>query len=1377
MGLNCSIPTYEQTVNFVKNKSAGMYQITGEVTQGDISQMLDHTRDHIKLNEARVTTSQGDDNFRYAPYNPTTGTFADVIVSARVTDRTARAFRRNRTPEEVEAIRNHPNNIIKREYGTAAHQILQELGERYYAEKQGQVVDPIDYAKYQVNADYPFTKSDVDSLDKGVREIIDQIWETQMSIDKTGIPLIKFENVLIDPVRDEAGTMDLIAIFSDATAMIFDYKTISPRAMYIKGSGKNRELVSADFVDPSVHEKWKTQLAVYKKILLTHYGVKDVRATRVVPVWTDIAGVWDEEAEEFRLTRELTQVQMGRQQSEFLRNIAAGYEKTVISPIDELIENRYKEATRLNEAAKMLPPDERFAMRMRARDIEMSILDLTEDKDILHLFQSVMAEASRLHNQYNRDPESVSYQQLNRVIESLQALSSFDVASQEMIATMRRQDVALYDNIRDTFRGNAMILETARKMLSTFVEARTTAVLSEVDNRQGKMRRDGSQLLMKEDGFFTQMFLPTSDFSNPLVRRAGYIFEEAYEKSRQRLKAVQAAMEPADEEIQRYAKRTGQTITQVFQSLINPKTGDFHSKLNQKFFKDRAKAVADKNLGFFTKYYRVKEKNRFGETYEEWFERTYNEQRAMLESAYSFMNPLYLSERVDRELSVWVKNNDLAVNRSGYPVSPEAWMRKNGWLEINDVAMEEYISDEWARIRAQPELLLYYNTVTKIIKDLKPILGYSAIKNGSFLPKVRAEFMEKLSQGGMGYLTDSAQGLTEDLRHIFSIREGDATFGMMDYTTGRVDKAIPVLFTNPFKDQDGKVDISQQSHDISRTVRLFAHMAFTYEYMKESEAEILAIKDILKDVKYFEQSETGQKVFNFMHNIATKDKSEGASMTDKVMNNIIDYHLYGVKVQPFQGKPTLTRNLLRAKQYFTLKTLGLGFLPAGASYVAARANAWFEGAKGTAYSEAQWKSAMGNQIRDFKRYNAFGYFFGIHSENEVIDLATSRSKGFISFSNPTYSARVLKYVNERALMRPFSYGDERIDNHVANAMALNYGFDKEGNLRRLVNLPEGTKSVWDMFQVNDQGEVTFEGTANQILQFKRAARATQRGIKGTTNSEDVAYAQTDLILNLMMQFKTWMPGVLNERFGGLKYNELLDAPQWGRYRALLNETEMKASANTAYYILGTTANTLYHLGKNLLLYNRISRLITKGELQLNDELNQKAYQSYLSSGGDKRVTYAAFLEAKRGQIRAMVSELEILLLFSALIFSLGADWDDDGEPLYKDMWLLHKAYQVMNRVKTELTFAYDPFSYATLVNNPIPLASMAKDAARIISNTLDETGDIIFGEDTERLVLPFGANKAADQTEKFHYSIGLIPGGYQLRRLFNLTMMDEQAIK
>ena len=49
---------------------------------------------------------------------------------------------------------------------------------------------------------------------------------------------------------------------------------------------------------------------------------------------------------------------------------------------------------------------------------------------------------------------------------------------------------------------------------------------------------------------------------------------------------------------------------------------------------------------------------------------------------------------------------------------------------------------------------------------------------------------------------------------------------------------------------------------------------------------------------------------------------------------------------------------------------------------------------------------------------------------------------------------------------PLRNPDENIDGMITVAMAQNHGIDKEGVLQRLVDLPAGTKSLWESFSKN-----------------------------------------------------------------------------------------------------------------------------------------------------------------------------------------------------------------------------------------------------------------------------------------------------------------------
>ena len=109
------------------------------------------------------------------------------------------------------------------------------------------------------------------------------------------------------------------------------------------------------------------------------------------------------------------------------------------------------------------------------------------------------------------------------------------------------------------------------------------------------------------------------------------------------------------------------------------------------------------------------------------------------------------------------------------------------------------------------------------------------------------------------------------------------------------------------------------------------------------------------------------------------------------------------------------------------------------------------------------------------------------------------------------------------------------------AMAQNHGIDKEGVLQRLVDLPAGTKSLWESFSKNHkEGNLIIEGlTQSSYEDFRLRVKAMARKIKGEMSDENITAFSTSLTGQIMMQFKSWMPGVVESRFGDRKYNDVL----------------------------------------------------------------------------------------------------------------------------------------------------------------------------------------------------------------------------------------------
>ena len=156
---------------------------------------------------------------------------------------------------------------------------------------------------------------------------------------------------------------------------------------------------------------------------------------------------------------------------------------------------------------------------------------------------------------------------------------------------------------------------------------------------------------------------------------------------------------------------------------------------------------------------------------------------------------------------------------------------------------------------------------------------------------------------------------------------------------------------------------------------------------------------------------------------------------------------------------------------------GFGFIPAGAAYVAGRTAITIEASKGTYFTTEQLNKTSLMRGDEYKKYQAFSKFMNIHAEDflqkELLDLSVLGNK---------------KHLDTRTLFMPFRKVDENIDNVILVSMAQNYGFDSDGNLKRLINLPEGSKSIWELTNLQD-GQLNVEGLTDKNYQaFRNGVR-------------------------------------------------------------------------------------------------------------------------------------------------------------------------------------------------------------------------------------------------------------------------------------------------
>ena len=426
------------------------------------------------------------------------------------------------------------------------------------------------------------------------------------------------------------------------------------------------------------------------------------------------------------------------------------------------------------------------------------------------------------------------------------------------------------------------------------------------------------------------------------------------------------------------------------------------------------------------------------------------------------------------------------------------------------------------------------------------------------------------------------------------------------------------------------------------------------------------------------------------------------------------------------------------KGSYAKRALGFAALAGAASYIAPKLFIQNFARKGKLFTTKQNIEANKLIISRNKEASEFVEYFNTFSEDMTLRKALKKSTS-------------RKYLNDNVWFEVFSYPDRLIDIEIALSMAQNYGFDEKGTLRRLENIP-GSKSVLDLFKEG------YKFTDDQYFQFRQAFKEAGKKIKGTMPPDELAAYRSNIILTAATQFKTWMPGVLSERFGGLKFNKALDMVDIGTHTALLLEYQKMESESMQKYLLN------YALPKVLKTLVDIGTFgkVFKGS-RVSEERARLFYDKWRLENPEqaKNVSFEDFLQVKRDQIAGSLREIRMILGALSLIFLMGLKGDDD-EPYYKKNKALRIAYRLLNRTYGELSFAYNPAEIFRVIDKPIPIIGVLNDVRKVLDNTIDVTSDAILGEDNPK-----------DKTDAFHYSLKFVPGYNGSAKLVEWT--EEQA--
>ena len=1342
------------------------YQDSPQDVQQNIIKLLDETSldlvskaiDNEELGalmKATIDLPEGQETMRY--YSQTRGAW----VQGRASDAYQAKILKKMGKDWMRDMNSRPVNEHKRNQGTIHHHTMQLLVD-FYAGNTPQTERNFKSIKDQ--AMYPDTTNDQvmstsqwNVLHQNVKEIVSEIKRQQKEINKDGKVIIRSEAMVYAPAEDSgkyyadtAGTVDLLAVYSDGSASIYDWKFISPRQ--VSGFGQQAKIMESPFGPKE--DGYNMQIGAYKSILQNFYNVKSIRKSRIIPVhvqykWKGMKGdkVITPVLDTLRMAFDVEKTEAGKVKlkdgDSYLRPIPVANELTNKKGLDKLLNIQMQKRLVLKnklEAEKNF--DKKQGLRYKIEKIDIAIRQMQLNGDIYDLFagagQLVKELKDRLAVQDRESTEYIPMDEFNELYNEIASAALLTADSAEYLKDLKNSgsEKALYKKLKGAMeQWNVPITQMYEEMKTELANR-----IIEAGNNVGISNATRAQ---REFGI-GKLWADSATHSHP-------IFQTAFQYINKAKNNVRKAEKQVYDEIQTYIKDIKDnfgSLQDAYTMMINPETGNLHPKIKKEFWEAKNKAIESNNVTWMKQNFKLRDdaKKRF-EQRKKWafdsIERNYPDFDAIYEGQ-ELVAPRKSQKQIrDVNKAGWLKFNSLDSNAM--------WTGRNAhiYTEIKEDVLKDNYSPEYLQILATPSVDKFYEYYIKKNREFTELTNMKFADN--FVANIHRDVIDSISEGSYSIKDVLKRGL-EGLQ----VRQDEVTPENID-ENGNLIKTIPLLYTSPgslVNPETGQIDISQKSTDLGQSLHLMSEVVHNYIEKSKVESINLAMLAYLQDNKtaVLPTDSKGGLLKYISGQVATVVGDQTAA--DHFERMYIKNALYNQTIQSkdvtYLDRYSMNKTLSAAKTLFSAQALGLAFVPALAAGVVGKVSTWVESKKGTAFTGKQLKAAEMDLtgFNSRKKFDAITNYFEVWQE----DMSNRR--------NIKLASGVMgRYVNLDTLFYPFRKADNVLDNTVLNAMMRNWGVDNNGMPKRLSQLPEGSKSLHELFTVDEANSTVHTGLSEQgEVNFREKVQYTTGSIKGSMRSDAIMPVDTYLVGSLIMQFKGWAPRLLQERFGSFRYNPVMDSYEQGRYGVVFKEL-----VNTELTLGEKFLDTGRKLGQ--LAIGTATFGLHKG-MPMNEKKAEKEFQKQKMLNPDdpniQNMSKEEFYEMKRSQLRAFAAELQGLFGFWLAILALGRE-GDDGEPLYNQTWITRKANMILYKARLELGFALNPEDWTQVFRSPIPLTGLAIDVMKAIRNFTQETNDLIQGKDNKR-----------DKTDFGYYTFRLIPGFKQASRMIEIYETDKQ---
>jgi len=1195
---------------------------------------------------------------------------------------------------------------------------------------------------------------------------------------------------IYDESTDTAGTIDMAVVYSNGVVGIYDFKF-----MQFKG------FESTVYETPQYkREAFDIQLNKYKQILKLGVGVNNFGESRIIPINMQLNT--DKSGEIIK--NGFSKIEMWNYSGtrDYLDAIPVAGERTNYTKLNKALDTMEKYRTTLN--AKINKDPNNIRLRERLSNLNKSIDKLILYRDVNYVLdelRDIWREFDIRKRATFQSPDKMTPEDLGDLLQFLdyyQIYYDFSIAAKEIWNPV---------DPNNPTKQEKEILEKSKKIPDFLLTMR-----NEIHDAIYEYFLHHYKIDLTEDIKDVQMlgrvFRQLSEFDHPAFRVLSDTIKENTDNTRKNVNKLIDTIKEKRDNLKKWANENNLSLYEAYEILINEKSGNLIGRYREDYFERYTKAAKEKDVKW------IKENTEYLPATKPGYKSKMEQDRAAYYN--SLKKEIFGKDQEEKEIRIKIKMDawDKRYNYLKYDTA--LYNTYNYYIRLKDNS--SWYNDKFKYISQNKPLLDYWQMYMDFNEEFMDITGRKIKRN--FIAEIKHDIVSSAAQTG---LINSMKNFSEIALNAFVMEEFDPASIETD-VHGNPIPAIPLRHRKLITKAATKEEINQikedlkkegykedtgtfrvllrakinaleiekgrelKSSDLTENMILFAKTAYAHKYYTDTENIARSLQEFLKSgrTNTVRLDATGNVLVNKLKGTVMKKLGMSSELI-QTFDNFVNLYWYGGvsknELRSFRvgnkydenGQLIKEGRIISATKvvegvmaYTSIFRLALKPVLSAGNAFGIFSNAYMLGSEGIYYDKQQLGKAFTNlTTRDKTTYAAYKFF-----EATAKDLTYEKGR---KLSGSFWT----KYISMDTAFFMFKHPDEWIEKMVLDAMMMNYTIIKNDDgiydLVRISKVKNKTvKSLKEMAKYDEKsGKFSFDGldmndknVQKALTKFRSAAQKRGTQIKGAIPEEDKFLANQYILGKLLLQFRTWIPGLFKTRFKSFEYDNDVNEADVGRFNVFYQELVNSGSfLNTAKTLLKTSLEMLVQIPGIRKLTN-----YSVFDNNMNEIPARRLYAKLVKQGkiNPQEYSFKDFLELRAAKMKGMASEIGAYVSMMLLVMFAKAMVPDEcrgskGRKNPKcttwDKWsanLAANGYKALYRGLLESSFWFDPNSPTSWLDKPMVILGTIADLRNLLGNTFDVAGDLLKDEDDPyRAILK---KSYRDKTPMFYYTSKFVPG-------------------